>query len=444
MPRLFNCPKCSRRTFTIIKLIQHIGLIHAHEANFSITCGLNDCQRSFTKYASFRCHVYRKHKNTVLQQTTTTTTDPLPLLEEVEKECTTNVAFSAPPNMNELLQQFRENLFAFTLKCREKNHLPQSVQQEILDDVNFLFSFFKENYDEFLAYHLEKNGFDLAACPELQEVLQSPDFFSEASRLVRSPHMLKEFCKEKFEMTEPIQYTLRDPSGNKTGSYSYVPICEVLRKYCSHEDIWDQIQAELNIEKDELVLNDYRDGLHFKNHKIFAGNPQALRLHFYEDEFEVCNPLGSKRNKHKLFAIYYTVGNVGTKYCSQLKHMHLALLVRYCHVKQFGLDEILKPLIDDLKKLSSEGINVLVDGSEKNVCAAVAVISADNLSSHLIGGFSMSFNVGRICRYCMATHGDIKRCFNESDFVLRTADVHRYHLECVKENPDTKAIYGVT
>lgn len=198
--------------------------------------------------------------------------------------------------------------------------MPQSVQQEILDDVNFLFSFFKENYDEFLAYHLEKNGFDLAACPELQEVLQSPDFFSEASRLVRSPHMFKELCKSKFELTEPVQYTLRDSSGNKTGSYSYVPICEVLRKYCSHEDIWDQIQTELNVEKDELVLNDYRDGLNFKNHKFFAGNPQALRLNFYEDEFEVCNPLGSKRNKHKLCAIYYTVGNVGTKYCSQLKH----------------------------------------------------------------------------------------------------------------------------
>ncbi len=55
-------------------------------------------------------YVYRKHNNTVLQQTITTTTDPLPLLDEVEEECTTDVAFSAPPNMNELLQQFRENL----------------------------------------------------------------------------------------------------------------------------------------------------------------------------------------------------------------------------------------------------------------------------------------------------------------------------------------------
>ncbi len=52
----------------------------------------------------------------MLQQTITTTTDPLPLLDEVEEECTTDVSFSAPPNMNELLQQFRENLLFFQIK----------------------------------------------------------------------------------------------------------------------------------------------------------------------------------------------------------------------------------------------------------------------------------------------------------------------------------------
>ncbi len=51
----------------------------------------------------------------MLQQTITTTTDPLPLFDEVEEECT-NVSFSAPPNMNELLQQFRENLLFFQTK----------------------------------------------------------------------------------------------------------------------------------------------------------------------------------------------------------------------------------------------------------------------------------------------------------------------------------------
>lgn len=61
----------------------------------------------------------------------------------------------------------------------------------------------------------------------------------------------------------------------------------------------------------------------------------------------------------------------------------------------------------------------------------------------MIGGFAMSFGAGRICRYCMATHSEMKKNFSESDFVLRNVDVHRYHLECVKQNPENKGMYGV-
>lgn len=83
---------------------------------------------------------------------------------------------------------------------------------------------------------------------------------------------------------------------------------------------------------------------------FFKEHPNALRLHFYEDEFEVVNPLGSKRTKHKLCAFYYTVGNLDKKYRSQQRHINLALLVRYSYVKQCGLNVILKPMLDDLKK----------------------------------------------------------------------------------------------
>lgn len=46
MPQPYHCPKCSRRVFTVTKLIQHIELIHAHEPNFQISCGLNNCSSS--------------------------------------------------------------------------------------------------------------------------------------------------------------------------------------------------------------------------------------------------------------------------------------------------------------------------------------------------------------------------------------------------------------
>lgn len=118
------------------------------------------------------------------------------------------------PNLDKLLEDFRDNLFAFILKCREKNLLNLSVQQDITNDVKFCFSFFKENYNLFISYNLEKS-FNISKCPELQQVLNSTDFFDKA---VCSPHMIKEHCKAKLNLTEPVHYLLKDSSGQKIGS----------------------------------------------------------------------------------------------------------------------------------------------------------------------------------------------------------------------------------
>ena len=98
-------------------------------------------------------------------------------------------------------------------------------------------------------------------------------------------------------------------------------------------------------------------------------------------------------------------------------------------MKQFGMDAILKPMIDDLKQLSTEGFVVNICGTEHKVYAALATFSADNLSAHMIGGFRMSFSSGRICRHCMASHGEINHKFQEHDFVQRTTEVHKYHIQ---------------
>lgn len=120
---------------------------------------------------------------------------------------------------------------------------------------------------------------------------------------------------------------------------------------------------------------------------FFKEHPDALRLHLYEDKFEIVNPLDSKKMKYRLCAFYYTIGNLSGKYRSQFKNIHLALLVHYSHVKQCGMDILLKPMIDDLKQLSTEGFFIRVCGMEHKVYAALATFSADNLSAQMIGGF---------------------------------------------------------
>ena len=47
-------------------------------------------------------------------------------------------------------------------------------------------------------------------------------------------------------------------------------------------------------------LGDYCDSHHFSQHQLFSSDNSALQLILYYDELELCNPLGSRRKKHKI------------------------------------------------------------------------------------------------------------------------------------------------
>lgn len=53
-------------------------------------------------------------------------------------------------------------------------------------------------------------------------------------------------------------------------------------------------------ESESFILADYCDGLKFKTHVLFGNGNPAIVLFLYYDEVELCNPLGSKRTKHKI------------------------------------------------------------------------------------------------------------------------------------------------
>jgi hypothetical protein len=48
------------------------------------------------------------------------------------------------------------------------------------------------------------------------------------------------------------------------------------------------------------LLSDYCDTEDFKRHPLFSIDFRALQILFFFDELEICNPLGSRANIHKL------------------------------------------------------------------------------------------------------------------------------------------------
>ena len=60
------CPICPRELtvglkFNLTEFLKHVKLFHSHQPNFSITCGVRGCMRSFHNYITFRNHLYMYH-----------------------------------------------------------------------------------------------------------------------------------------------------------------------------------------------------------------------------------------------------------------------------------------------------------------------------------------------------------------------------------------------
>ena len=95
---------------------------------------------------------------------------------------------------------------------------------------------------------------------------------------------------------------------------------------------------------------------------------QQYNCYYYYDELEVCNPLGSKRTKHKLGkilreeifplslfkgAFYFNIGNVHPKFRQRLSNIKLLALTKSAIINEHGINEVMKCIVEDIKKLEN-------------------------------------------------------------------------------------------
>ena len=159
---------------------------------------------------------------------------------------------------------------------------------------------------------------------------------------------------------------------NQECSFEYIPIKESLTSLFKNRPVQEEYQTTkfpsyhgycIGSGGQENILHDITDGSAFKGNPFFRENPDALKLVLYQDSFEVYNPLGSSKKKHKILAVYLTLANFRPHLRSNVDQQLLVLLCNENHFKYFGQSKVFQPLIDDLKDLELTGINI-VDGEE--------------------------------------------------------------------------------
>ncbi|KAJ8022993.1 hypothetical protein HOLleu_38047 [Holothuria leucospilota] len=247
------------------------------------------------------------------------------------------------------------------------------------------------------------------------------------------------FIKQELNYVEGEKCVL-GRRNEKEDVFFYVPIIQTLESFLKHPDV---LAAVKNGHASRLQnLHDFCDGSLFATNPLFSGDPCALQIQLYVDDFETLNPLGSYAKKQKLNACYFTLGNVHPMYRSKLRLIHLVWLCRTEDLKFYCLPKISSRLIADLSLLETVGICLNIDGVREEFKGTLSMIVADNLGSHGIGGFNESFSGFRICRFCMCTSQELANPNLLRKFVERTVSSYDEQATLVTDD-QMKTTYGI-
>ena len=191
----------------------------------------------------------------------------------------------------------------------------------------------------------------------------------------------------------------------KGKQYIYVSILKQLERMMNFPDVHMEISHVK--EQNPFCKIFYEDGSNFRDSSFFEKYPTALQLHLYLDEVQMCAEGRSHTVNNKMVFVYFTIGNLPLKFRSNFQSIFLLSIFPNTMMKRFGLNILLKPIIEDIKRLES-GVKFIVLWKETELHGILTAVCADNLAAHEIGGFKKGFSKGfRKCRFCLATEQEI-------------------------------------
>lgn len=172
---------------------------------------------------------------------------------------------------------------------------------------------------------------------------------------VNSKYKLEKLIKNKYVFIEPVKIDLGVNNCHKKCHFHYVPILKTIRSLLLDEQFFHYFLANKQSMPDTYF--DYNDGSVYKSNSLFQ-NSRAIELIFFQDAFELCNPIGSSKKKHKLIGVYMIIGNIDQKFRSAISNVQLVALCKEADAKEFGFEKILRPIVEDVKELEISGIEV--------------------------------------------------------------------------------------
>ena len=452
LEREFECQAdhCSVKCTGLSDLFAHIK---SHIRNGEkMACPFRNCSNEFVNISTFTSHLSRKHQNSSVQHLdySVSETESAPTHVDSPYENSLNIDNDQCTEMedqddNYLSMQLDEaaylnNLARFYLKLQSKQLLPASTIQNIIEGYQEVHDLGQLHLFSHISEKLKGHGISEDDTNDLLSDLKKHDLLTACNKgVLRTDQTRKTFFKSEFRYVDPIPIYLGENEKGKESFCQYVPIQDTIKALFQFESVREQHAMTKSQLLENDILTDVYDGTNMQKNELFKSDKSAISVILYQDAFEVVNPLGSGKIKHKILAVYLTLGNLLPHNRSNIDHMQLVLLCREQDFKYFGHDQVLNRLLADIKDLELNGVAV---GDGQKLKGTLCAIAGDNLGSHHIGGFLENFSTSLyFCRYC-----EIHRETFENNPIVcgrqRNIELHKSRIQDLNEN-SLNSSYGL-
>lgn len=341
------------------------------------------------------------------------------------KDKDTNDIFAETKNIpkakeiNEEVHYFADLLVA---KMYATSNLPRKTAHSLLNDFQF---FYKLNCFDKLKRHINKENIIALNILNLNE---------NAFKNHKSDHMTLKQLKKHYYIEPHSKYiatVLKSKRVNRIRKFTQtkvvvekIPIKKVLKHFLELPNVFDTIFNYIEkMEHCKCICSCIQTQRWAEIKKIYAGKivfPYTL----YGDDFEINNPLGSRKIINKINAIYCYISCIPPEYSGLLENILLTQLMKSEYKKITSSYKLYKPLLDEIKDLQENGIDLNVNGKEKKVYFELFNLSGDNLDLHAMLGFNQSFNSEFPCRLCLITKDNLKTATKLKSKTFRSNKMH--------------------
>lgn len=220
-----------------------------------------------------------------------------------------------------------------------------------------------------------------------------------------------------------------------------IELRQILKHFLELPNVFQDIVFHMQEKEsscDNNVCTSILQGNLWKEIRLKFANKIVFPLYLFYDDFEPNNPLGSKSGLCKIGAVYISVASVPVQYASLLENIFLAQLNFSADRVQYGNKNIFYKIIEELKYLETEGIEIQISSKNIRVYFTLLLILGDNLGLNSVLGFDESFQSHYFCRFCKTHKDETTSQTIENEDHIRT--VNNYNRDSVSLSYGIKEI----